>query len=134
MMTTVPEPERYVTRAQPAEIMGVSLATIDRIGRRWHALRDLGPPYPPVPAVDGDRVGTRARARCLVSDRPKPKLTAAQAGEYMGLTARQVLDLARQGRLPHIRYSPRIVRFDVDDIEAWIEARKQGPVRPRKEP
>ncbi len=55
---------------------------------------------------------------------PKPKLTAAQAGEHMGLTARQVLDLARQGRLPHIRYSPRIVRFDLDDIEAWCDDKK----------
>jgi hypothetical protein len=48
----------------------------------------------------------------------------------MGLTARQVLDLARQGRLPHLRYSQRIVRFDLDDIEAWCESRKQGPRRP----
>lgn len=55
---------------------------------------------------------------------PRPKLTAEQAGEFMGLTARQVLELARQGRLPHIRYSPRIVRFDLDDIEAWVESQK----------
>lgn len=61
---------------------------------------------------------------------PRPKLTAAQAGEHMGLTGRQVLELVRRGQLPHIRYSARIVRFELDDIEAWCEARKQGPATP----
>lgn len=55
---------------------------------------------------------------------PRAKVDAATAGEHMGLTARQVLDLARQGRLPHIRYSPRIVRFDLEDIERWIDSQK----------
>lgn len=60
---------------------------------------------------------------------PRPKLTATQAGEHMGLTARQVLDLARQGRLPHLRYSARTVRFELDDIEQWCEAQKVGGER-----
>jgi len=55
---------------------------------------------------------------------PRRKLTAEEAGAHMGLTARQVLDLARYRGLPQIRYSPRIVRFDLDDIEAWVEAQK----------
>ncbi len=68
-----------------------------------------------------------------MSDRkqPRPKLTAAEAGEFMGLNARQVLEMARMGRLPHLRYSARIVRFDADDIAAWCEAQKVSPDRSR---
>jgi hypothetical protein len=57
---------------------------------------------------------------------PTPMLTAAQAGEILALTPRQVLELARRGQLRHVRYSPRIVRFDPVDIQAFIESQKSG--------
>ncbi len=57
---------------------------------------------------------------------PRAKLTAEQAGEHMGLTKRQVHELARTQGLPHLRYGPRTVRFELDAIEAWCASRQQG--------
>jgi hypothetical protein len=45
-----------------------------------------------------------------------------------GLSVRALRRLVSAGRIPHIRYSERVVRFEVDAIEKWI-ADKVQPVK-----
>lgn len=56
----------------------------------------------------------------------RPKLDAVQVGEMLGLRKAYVLDLARKNQIPHVRIG-RYCRFDADAIEAWWDARTQGP-------
>lgn len=56
------------------------------------------------------------------------KLNAHQVGEHLGVPHTWILAEARANRIPHVRLG-KYVRFDLADIEAWWEARKQGPVR-----
>lgn len=40
-----------------------------------------------------------------------------------GLNVRTLRRLVATGKVPHIRYSARVVRFDRDAIEAWLKTR-----------
>jgi excisionase family DNA binding protein len=57
-----------------------------------------------------------------VSDR---LLTADEAAEILNVPTSWVRDASRRGELPCIRLG-RYVRFDRDDLLAWIERQKQG--------
>ncbi len=59
---------------------------------------------------------------------PTAKLNARQVGAHLGVPHTWILAEARANRIPHVRLG-KYVRFDLDDIEAWWEARKQGPQR-----
>jgi excisionase family DNA binding protein len=47
-------------------------------------------------------------------------LTPEQVSELFNLKVRQVLELARQGRIPAIKVG-RLWRFPTDSLRAWIE-------------
>lgn len=55
-------------------------------------------------------------------------LTAAELGERLSVPKTWILESARNKAIPHVRLG-RYVRFDLDDVEAWIEECKQ-PGRP----
>ena len=55
-------------------------------------------------------------------------LDAGQVAELLGVPKSWVLESARSGAIPCVRLG-RYVRFDVADVEAWIESCKQ-PGRP----
>ena len=57
-------------------------------------------------------------------------LSAEQVAEWLGVSARYVWRLGREGELPRIELG-RYVRFDPDDVAAFIEQRKQRPRQPR---
>jgi excisionase family DNA binding protein len=59
---------------------------------------------------------------------PAPLLDAGQAADQLNVPKSWVLTEARADRIPHVRLG-RYVRFDEDDLQAWWDARKQGPVR-----
>ena len=44
-----------------------------------------------------------------------------------GLSTRQLKRLVAARKIPHIRYSDRVVRFNRDEIEEWIHARHVKP-------
>lgn len=44
-----------------------------------------------------------------------------------GLSLRQLKRLVAARKIPHIRYSERVVRFNRDEIEDWIQARHVRP-------
>jgi len=35
-----------------------------------------------------------------------------------------------EGRLPHVRLGPRTTRFDLDELEAWVNDRRRKPRSP----
>jgi excisionase family DNA binding protein len=55
-------------------------------------------------------------------------LTAEEVAELLRLPASTVYDLARTGRLPHLRIG-RALRFSQSDLEAHLAERCRGHVR-----
>jgi predicted DNA-binding transcriptional regulator AlpA len=52
-------------------------------------------------------------------------MTTEQVASWTGLSARYFEKLRQVGGGPAaVRVSPRAVRYDVDDVEAWMESRK----------
>jgi excisionase family DNA binding protein len=51
----------------------------------------------------------------------KPLSTAREIAEILGVSTWTVYDWSRSGRIPAIRATPRVVRFDVDAVLAALE-------------
>ena len=58
---------------------------------------------------------------------PHPLLTYKKAAARLGMPVGTLYALVSEGRIPHIRLSQRMVRFDPDELEAWIDAQRVGP-------
>jgi excisionase family DNA binding protein len=59
----------------------------------------------------------------------KVLLTAAQIAKILQVSEAHVYVLAKRGELPSVRFG-RVVRFDGDEVDAFIEAHKTaGKVR-----
>ena len=72
-----------------------------------------------------------------------PKLlTVNEAAAFLGYSVAQMYVLCRAGKVPHYRIggdpTPAVgkgkrrayggvIRFDVDELRAWLEASRQGP-------
>lgn len=54
--------------------------------------------------------------------------SADQLASRLGMTRDHIYRLCREGKLPHTRINARTIRFDLDEIEAWIAKGKQ-PVK-----
>lgn len=54
-------------------------------------------------------------------------LTARQLGDELGLSTDWILDEWQAGRLPGYRLTPRMIRFRVSDVEAWLTSKRAGP-------
>ena len=52
-------------------------------------------------------------------------LTAEEIAEQLGVPKGWPLEQARAGNIPHVRLG-RYVRFDEDDVTAWVESLKTG--------
>jgi excisionase family DNA binding protein len=50
---------------------------------------------------------------------------AAVVAKQLGVPKSWVLESARSGAIPYIKLG-RYVRFDLDDVAAWLETCKQG--------
>jgi excisionase family DNA binding protein len=66
---------------------------------------------------------------------PERLLTARQIAEYIGVSPKQVYRWVQSASIPHFRISPRVIRFRLEDVEAWLlelrgdageDARKEG--------
>jgi excisionase family DNA binding protein len=57
--------------------------------------------------------------------------TVGYAGAQLrtGLTNRTLRHLVATNRIPHIRYSARVVRFDETELEAWVATHRRGPAK-----
>lgn len=55
----------------------------------------------------------------------KPKLRPPDAAKYLGMSASTLAKMRVRGDgPPYSKVGPRIVVYDVDDIEQWLDARK----------
>lgn len=67
------------------------------------------------------------RARRVVEQRTfSPLLDAKAAGRLLGVPHTWLLAQARAGRIPHHRLG-HYVRFDVEDLQAWLHETRSGP-------
>ncbi len=55
----------------------------------------------------------------------KPLAKPEKAAEILAIGQRKLWSMTNAGEIPHVRIG-RAVRYDVDDLLAWIAARKQG--------
>jgi excisionase family DNA binding protein len=52
-------------------------------------------------------------------------LTDSEAADFLRLTTRQVVTLAKRGELPSVNLPDGEIRFDLDDLRAWVESLKK---------
>jgi excisionase family DNA binding protein len=51
-------------------------------------------------------------------------LTYAAAADFLGIKRGTLYAWVHEGRIPHVRFSERCVRFDRAELEAWVEKRR----------
>jgi len=49
-----------------------------------------------------------------------------KAAELLDLPIGTLYAWVHEKRIPHVRLGPRTVRFDQDELRAWVEARRQA--------
>ena len=55
---------------------------------------------------------------------PCPDLVNARTlASHLGITDKSVLRMAREGRIPSVRFSKRVIRFDVNAVDRALERR-----------
>ncbi len=47
--------------------------------------------------------------------------------EILGLSKQTIYEMVSQSRIPYIKLSSRILRFDSEKIEKWIESKSYEP-------
>lgn len=52
-------------------------------------------------------------------------LSVAQLASRLAMSRHHVWRLCREGNIPHTRINGRTIRFDADEIDAWIARGKQ---------
>ncbi len=52
-------------------------------------------------------------------------LTSPEAAQMLSISERSLWTLMKSGSIPHVRIG-RSVRYDRDDLKAWIEKQKQN--------
>jgi excisionase family DNA binding protein len=57
---------------------------------------------------------------------PRRLIGITQLAERLGVSIRHVRRLVHERRIPFIKWG-HLIRFDPDDIEAWVEAAKVKP-------
>jgi excisionase family DNA binding protein len=59
----------------------------------------------------------------------QPLLTIAEVAERLGVSVRHVRRLVHERRIPYIKWG-HLLRFDPDEVEAWISTHHVGALRP----
>ncbi len=53
-------------------------------------------------------------------------LRSREASRYLALSPRALWALSNSGSIPTVRIGLRTVRFDIDDLNDWIDSQKAG--------
>ena len=61
------------------------------------------------------------------SEAPKLLLTAKQAAQSLAISERTLWELTRRGEIPRLKIGAA-VRYDLRDLQAWIDKKKGGAV------
>jgi excisionase family DNA binding protein len=59
----------------------------------------------------------------------RPLLTIAEVAELLGVSVRHIRRLVQERRVPYIKWG-HLLRFDLDEIEAWIAQHHVDALRP----
>ena len=59
-------------------------------------------------------------------------LTAEQVGEKLGLRPSTICALARSGKIPRVKLTGRIIRFDWNDVVAAMKSGQEKPGKSRR--
>jgi excisionase family DNA binding protein len=54
-----------------------------------------------------------------------PWLSPAEAAKYVGISPARLQESVRSGDITHYRISQKIVRFRIEDLDAWIRSKKK---------
>ena len=65
------------------------------------------------------------------SETPRPLLTYQQASVFLGMPVGTLYYYVSMKRIPFIRFSSRIVRFDLQELECWIDRHRVETVPER---
>ena len=57
-------------------------------------------------------------------------LSIAEVADYLGVEVRHVRRLVHERRIPFIKWG-HLLRFDSDEIRAWVDEYRRHPGRPR---
>ncbi len=49
------------------------------------------------------------------------------AAEYLGLSEFTLRRYVSLGFVPHLKLGPKLVRFNIQDLDKWLESRKVAP-------
>jgi excisionase family DNA binding protein len=52
-------------------------------------------------------------------------MTYQELGDHLGIKVSTLYAWVHQKRIPHVRFSGRMVRFDRAEIETWLEEKKK---------
>lgn len=55
---------------------------------------------------------------------PSRKVRYDEAARHLGIPLSTLYALVHQRRVPHYRYGPRFVVFDLNELDHWMSARK----------
>lgn len=55
------------------------------------------------------------------------RLGYAAAAAYLDVTVGTLRSMVHRGTVPHLRYGPRQVRFDRQDLDRWLDERRVAP-------
>ncbi len=56
----------------------------------------------------------------------KPTIKTKDVAERLGVSPQTIRNMVNDNRIPHVRVTDSMVRFEPDAIETWIEQRRQG--------
>ncbi len=70
-------------------------------------------------SIQGKDGKSQERARSGSGNLPH-LLTIAEVAEYLGVTERHIRRLVHERRIPYVKWG-HLVRFDPDEIAAWID-------------
>jgi excisionase family DNA binding protein len=59
----------------------------------------------------------------------QPLLRASEVAELLSVDKRTAYRWAWEGRIPSVRLSDKVLRFDREAVEAWITERSQEAIR-----
>ena len=55
----------------------------------------------------------------------KELMTYQQLGDYLNVKVSTLYAWVCRGRIPFVRFSGRMVRFDRDEIDNWLDAKRR---------
>jgi excisionase family DNA binding protein len=56
------------------------------------------------------------------------------AAEHLKISQWKLLDLAKQNKIPHVRVSPRLILFNRESLDTWVESCEQAVTQAKNEP